>query len=313
MPWRRRSCSAGGRTAASARRRSLERKSRLLGPLAASRPVAGPGPGGRPGRPHRVGQGPPGRPGRLRSGRPEPPAALYPRRCPAGAVAGLYARYEDEKVRRGLSTSTICWLAAPTPSRPTPPSPPPSAGAGATSSSTSSRTSTRCSTACCWPGWAPRPTSASSATRNQAVYGWNGADPDLLAQVAAALAVRPRSCAWTTTTAARPRSWPRPRRCSAAAGAHLRSAGEDGPPTRSCAPSLRDRRGPRHRRRAPRAPTRAGGGLDGRADPHQRPAASRSNEALDRSGDSLLGAGPAGPAGTVRSPGAILDDSARTP
>ena len=46
---------------------------------------------------------------------------------------------------------------------------------------------------------------------NQAIYGWNGADPG-----PAGLAPRPRwpgsrSCTWTGTTAAPPRSWPSPR------------------------------------------------------------------------------------------------------
>ena len=53
-------------------------------------------------------------------------------------------------------------------------------GAGGTSSSTSSRTSTRCSIACCGPGWAPSTDLCVVGDPNQAIYGWNGADPKLL-------------------------------------------------------------------------------------------------------------------------------------
>ena len=80
------------------------------------------------------------------------------------AVAALYARYEDEKRRRGLVDFDDLLLRAAEALEGDPELPAHSAGAGATSTSTSSRTSIPSSTAFCSPGWGYQPTCASSAT-----------------------------------------------------------------------------------------------------------------------------------------------------
>ena len=62
-------------------------------------------------------------------------------------------------------------------------SPTPSAGVIAMCSSTSSRTSTRSSSPCSRAGSAPSRRSSWSAIPNQAIYGWNGAQPELLNEI----------------------------------------------------------------------------------------------------------------------------------
>ena len=86
-----------------------QRPPALLGPQVPAAGAAGGEPAGagrrsrrRPGRPHRVGQGAAASPRSVRVRRPGGGSGPAPLVSAPGAVASLYARYEDEKVRRGL-------------------------------------------------------------------------------------------------------------------------------------------------------------------------------------------------------------------
>ena len=132
---------------------------------------------------------------------------------------------------------------------------------------------------------------------HQAVYGWNGADPDLLARFRTA-GRRPRCCISTTTTAAPRRSWPPRRRCSAPPGPACARRLSDGPPptVRAYPSETAEAQGIAAGLRG-RQRSRPAMGSPGRADPHQRPA----------------GPDPGGPGGRrvpFWSPaqGALLDD-----
>ena len=190
----------------------LERKVRLLAPVA---PVRAQRHRAARRRRHRdrVGQGADDRARALRAGGRRSPARRPP--LPAGAIASIYERYEDEKRRRGLVDFDDLLLLC----------------ARALETDREFAAGQR------WrfrhlfvdefqdvnpaqfrllQGWrGDRADLCVVGDPNQAIFSWNGADAGFLTGFPRALPRRRPSCASTTTTARRPRSWRWPTPCSA--------------------------------------------------------------------------------------------------
>ena len=170
------------------------------------------------------------------------------------AVAALYARYEDEKAAEAWSTSTTSWprCAEAMEADPT--------FAGAQRwrwrhlfvDEFQDLNPLQHRLLLAWLGVSTDLCVVGDP--DQAIYGWNGADPELLAQVPTRWPSHRGRSTSTTITAASPRSWPPPPPCSDRDGAHLRSAGPDGPAPDVRAYPSRGGGGARDRRRAPTGP-----------------------------------------------------------